>query len=722
MAIDEKYVPITLLNQYFVNKDDGLPLANGTLEFYRDVSRGTTKTVYQLSSSGGDYTYVALPNPVDLSIAGTVVNGNDDNVAIYAYPFINDPADNELTLDLYYVVCKDSDGNVQWTREAIPSINNANNPIAGEGTNFNELSNPQFSEYFLTDDSVTLTLSGSQLTFPIAPDWDFVASGTGTVLIERVPVSGNSAIPTYPSYYLQITVGTGVTSPFLRQRLAKNSGLWSGQYVAGFFVGKVGIGSNGITMKYQDASGVTSDVTIFDASLTTDWDSYGGSVQIDDSSDTLSGDDAYVDINIYLPLSNTTYITSLQVTVSPAEVQTNEIAYDQRSSNREQALMGDYYIPALNYRNAPSLMQCWDFTKNPRQFGATGSVVGATAAYAWDQTILQVNAGLTVNYTESTISDGLKLNHANADSSYALIQYLDTNDAAKFVGTKLSVNINGYTTAGGNAADDTTVFVKIFANSASNQFGTLPTSLVTIGTDGAIALTGTAVSNGWYEITRNNLPVATGTLVPLTPSSSLPSAYDLGFNNWQVGTTAQVNAGIQGIAVVVSFVPAASTTDYNTCIDSISVVPGDVPCRPAPQSYKAVLEEAQRYYEKSYEGTSAQTTANEIVCFQPGDSSNDLNAGSWGFDYQTYKRTSPTVTIYSPNSGTSATVYATLRGSAATSSTDATIASFWTLLTSNTRRVSYAPANTTTIISAILGSHSGYLVFHYSADARIGIV
>ena len=51
MALDERFIPITSLNQYFVDKDSGLPLANGTLEFFRDTARITPKAVFQLTGA-----------------------------------------------------------------------------------------------------------------------------------------------------------------------------------------------------------------------------------------------------------------------------------------------------------------------------------------------------------------------------------------------------------------------------------------------------------------------------------------------------------------------------------------------------------------------------------------------------------------------------------------------------------------------------------------------
>jgi len=733
MIPDAHYIPLTLLNQYFVDQNSGLPLAGGSLSFYRDVSRGDPKTVYQLVSTGGNYSFTPLPNPVPLGSVGTVVNAdpNGINVAIYAYPFITDPASGNLTTDLYYVVCKDSLGNVQWTREAIPTLNAGNDPIGSQGTVVNELSNPQFTQYFLQDSTVTLSVPGTTTVFPIAPDWDIVASGTGNITVQRVPVSGNQGLPTYPAYYLSVTVGTGVTNPVLRQRLYQNSGIWSGQYLSGFFAAKAGIGSNGISMIYADASGVTSNVQIFSAQLTSSWAVYGGNVELGNSSDTLSGQNAYVDILISLPLNNTTDITSLQIVVNTASFETEVQTYDQRSANRELALMGDYYLPRLEYKNVPSLLSCWDFVKNPRQTGEAGTVAGNSCQYIWDQTILQTDGGLTVDYATNPISNGLALNHQNANLAYAIIQYLDQEDASKFVGTSLSVNVNGYTTAGGNAAAATLLHVKLFANAAANQFGTLPTSLVTLDNVGTITLTGAAISNGWYEIPRNNLPTATGLLNPLS-ASLISYENDLSFNHWNISDGAKVDAGVQGFAIVVSLTPALSTTDYFTCIDSISVTPGDIATRPAPQSVTEALYDAQRFYETSFDqGTVIPTATNTgiystVLNAVGGNSNMTLSTSQFMIPWLAFKRIAPSLTLYSGASITAGNVFALLQSNSVILSGEKAI-SLWAASDINQKRALFPPPSPLAQLLHQSGgaqddSLSGIIQYHYVADARIGIV
>ena len=51
MALDERYFLFVPMSQPFIDKNSGLPLANGTLTFYRDTARTELKAVYQLSGA-----------------------------------------------------------------------------------------------------------------------------------------------------------------------------------------------------------------------------------------------------------------------------------------------------------------------------------------------------------------------------------------------------------------------------------------------------------------------------------------------------------------------------------------------------------------------------------------------------------------------------------------------------------------------------------------------
>lgn len=725
MALDERYIPLTSLNQYFVDKDTGEPLAGGTIEFFKNTAQSTNKPVYELTGTPGSYSYTALDNPVTLSAVGTAQNAGGDNVVIYAYPYDTD-ADGNLELDLYYVVCKDSDGNTQWTRQAVPHLNESNDPASDISDASNLLSNPQFTRYFLEDSATALTVSSTNQTFPIAPDWEIVASGSGTVTVTRTPVAGNTAIPTYPAYYLSIQVGSGVTACALRQRLDFNSGLWSGEFVSGFFVAKAASGSNAATMKYKDSSGSTNDVDIFDATIDSSWKSFGGSVEIGDSSNTQSGDNAYVDIELELPLSNTTDVTSLQILVSDNELGADISNYEQRPANREQALMGDWYIPRIGDKPIPSFLVGWDFPLNPAQFGASGTLTAGAGNtdYIWDQTIAQTLTG-DLTYGRSSLTTGLECTTNADDQAFCLIQYLDMKVVNKFIGSKLSVNVNAWKTAAG---DDATIRVYLFRGTAASAFPSLSTIIGTLNTDGTFD----TPASGWAEIPRSNLPTAKATLKEITANNDINSGVDYGFNGWQITDSSQL-ADTNKFAIVVTCVAPDSSSVIT--FNSISLVPGDIPTRPAPKTEEETLRDCEYYYEKSYQtgvNPGTLTAAGELV-FMQGASPQFASGSTVGiqspFDirFKTMKRSVPTTfTVYNPTkSSTSNEVFATAyRTGGAIATASVAFSTNWDASTASTWAIHYTPKNmTTAIVTGTADATSGKAAdirLHYTADSRIG--
>lgn len=138
MALDPKYMIAPPLNEYFVDKDTGFPLAGGVISFYSDVNRTTLKPVYQLTGvppySGSIYT--ALPNPLTLSSAGTLVDSFGNQVILYYYPF-----DANGNIELYYITIYSAGGVLQKTIQAWPNFVESNASSA-DFTNF--IPNGQF--------------------------------------------------------------------------------------------------------------------------------------------------------------------------------------------------------------------------------------------------------------------------------------------------------------------------------------------------------------------------------------------------------------------------------------------------------------------------------------------------------------------------------------------------------------------------------------------------
>ena len=123
------------------------------------------------------------------------------------------------------------------------------------------------------------------------------------------------------------------------------------------------------------------------------------------------------------------------------------------------------------------------------------------------------------------------------------------------------------------------------------------------------------------------------------------------------------------MAIVVCY--DTTLTTQNIIIDYVSLMAGDIPTRPAPQTADEVLRKCQYYYEMSYDsGTTtnpAGSTSNlgQLVAscrVNPITGSSVLTgyAPTFGFAYNSLKRIAPTITIYSPATGSSGKLQAIL--------------------------------------------------------------
>lgn len=173
-----RFVAAPSLEMYFVDKNTGAPLSNGTVTFYKDDDRLVLKDVYQLSGSPpySVDSFVPLPNPLTLSSYGTIMNEDGDDVIPYYFPYDGSPGDTTNTLETYYIVVK-SEGNVeQFTRENWPP----NATSSGGNTAVNDIYNYIPNGQFLTHTNISASSIGAPdgiLTEPVTPiaqgGWNF---------------------------------------------------------------------------------------------------------------------------------------------------------------------------------------------------------------------------------------------------------------------------------------------------------------------------------------------------------------------------------------------------------------------------------------------------------------------------------------------------------------------------------------------------------------------
>ena len=747
-GLDERFVIAGPLNQYFVDKTTALPLAGGKIFFFKDTDRTTPKPIFELTGTPPNYSFTALPNPVVLSSVGTIVNSSNTQVLPYYNPF-----DSDGNVELYFIVCEDANGNEQWTREAWPNITSGNNPTDLPFSIVNQMSNPQFTRTFLQEsiaEVITVTAAATQ-EFPIAPDWSFIISGTGTVTVTQLPIAGNQNIETSPPYVLDIQVGTGITECLLRQRFDVNSGLWaSTQDQDVFLAGKVLVTNNdattlGMTVSYEPSEG-GSPITIISDQFTSLAFSLLTGVTADpipQSADTKTGANGFIDIFATIPVSSSIKISSFQIV--PVFTANDDVGFDFASANRAQALMGDYFIPRLEKRREGSYLVGWDFPLNPAQFGgfatppSSNGTITATAAYLWDQTIA-VRRTADVSVIRSALTDGIEFTTSTSDEIFYVMQYLDGTQVKEMFYNRLSVNVNGFTT------DESTVKgrVFLFRGKSSAAFPVLPLDLGILNFDGTFTLTET----DWFDYPRGDREAPVFNLKTTDTSDDILEDVDYGFNGWQITDAADLD-DTDKFAILVTFsVPVSGT---KTTINSISVVPGDLPTRPSLEANEEVLDKCQFYYEKSWESPTPVATDITTAVFMQKVDITAMMSGTGiipidvifsrpiHLDFLTEKRLSvPTIELFGPSGNLTNTFDAQVRATEGfhTALTQFTFTSGFDLFYVSSKRVSYLPSvggvrneflthqfslNVSSDLANIENTIS-WMELHYTIDARLGVV
>lgn len=730
MPLLPEYVTDESLQQYFVNKDTGEPLANGYIYFYEDDNRNITKPVYELTGAPPNYTYDMLPNPVRTSAVGTPINNAGEDVAIYLRPY-----DDSGNLQLYYVRVFDENMIEQFTRQARPNISEANNPTddAGMGVT-NELSNPTFSQVlFDSANNLVLTYTGSPVggtTFNIAPDWqlNIVHTASGTVTVSRQTLTGLTGYQTNPPYTLTISAATNATSVELYQRLNGTPGLWA-KYAGsatsnnGWAATSLCLGNgSSAEVVYRPSTG--TETTLLNATNNTGaFKEFRNTVQIDPSDNTDSAATGYVDVVLKLPLGVSTVLSSVQV----VGMETNEqnVPFDQVPDNRNVDHLFHYYKPQLEYKPIPSHLIGWHFPSNPAQWGEAYAVaaIGANKSdYVWDQTIIFQDTD--DGFTASRATTGaLKIEIEVNNTQIALVQYLEQDQARDILNDKIAVHIAANKSTGSDVNGLVTLWYTAAAlpDMSSGTNNSLVSAL-------AANADVTAGNGTWVQVPRRNGERAAFTLT----SSTTENFNDIMLEGWDMAGIAAVGTATN-MAIVVSFEDQADGDILD--IHSIALCSGSVATRPAPKSPDESLRECERYYEKSYRSSVAvgtTTTENQVIKAQ---SSYGVNGGQlyfqnagFGFNYRTVKSSaSPNIRIWSPGTGTVANVRCHVWNPAAGADTEAdnVLATYWTAVGVDEKSATYTiNANLNYSQGAtdpVNYQGSGWIAFHYEIDSRIGI-
>ncbi len=447
----------------------------------------------------------------------------------------------------------------------------------------NQITNPQFTTV-LFNSSMTIT---SATETAIAPGWTILTTGAGTLKVSRTAQAGNvwtSTNATNAPYLLNME-NSGFSTVTLRQRFSGNGALFTGKSVAMNYTAS-SLNATTLTgrIAYSDVTG--QDILV--KTLTTAQTDYKAADTIDASTSSDLPSVGWTDVDFTFTTNTTVSITSIQVVSQDTEA---DINYIQISPQREIDHEFNYYNLPLQFKPIPSLLTGWDFPLNPAQLGSSGNSTG-TAAYILDQTISA--AGVSTAYTKNSATGGLQFTTSSTNNAFYILQYLSGAQAKKMLGTELSVNVNAFKSNVGSAV---TMRVYLYRAKAASSIPSLGTTIVTLSSSGAVALTGAATADNWTVINRDTLDQASTTLTAITTNSDINSNCDYGFSGWEITNSTEIG-DTDKFAIVVSF-GYISTSSVIT-INSVSLVPGAIPTRPAPQTSDEVLRECQYYFQKSF--------------------------------------------------------------------------------------------------------------------------
>lgn len=719
------YIPLQGIQTYFVDKDDGFPLAAGYINFYQDVARSVPKDVYQqVQLAANTYGFVNIGSTVPLSSVGTTQSPNDGtDIQVYLFPWEGtEAAPGEI--DLYYAEFYSSGGTLQFTREAIPSNVVGNSNIDTFAECDNQIENSQFVETFLPSTYTrTYVISTSPSTISVAPNWDIVTTGTGNVTVTQDAIA-DVATPTGAPFALRISSTSTLTSVKLRQRFTESPRLFLDNYVSGSFIAKsFNADEVNILMDYVASNGYT--VNLVNASTTND----GAYSELKNQNSTLiastnadSGRTGYVDIILTIPVLADVGISSVQAVTVLDENSTSSFVQD--STLRQRDHLFSYYEDALIYKPTKSWLVGWDFPLNPAQFSTNSAVaapaIGANKSqYVWDQTIMfqSANSGIA---TDRDTSGAIKLT-AGVNTQCAIIQYLDQDTARDLLHNKLSVYIEHNTTNATALTATVSLWYTTDASLPNIAAGTNNSIVATLNGNGKPA----TFNGNWTEVSRGTFGDA---LFYITAASS--NTYNVSsFSGWDmVGNAATNTATFFAIVVGTSTITAASNVSFL----SVSLVSGDNATRPAAQSPAEVLKDCEYFYEKSYlKGVApgAVDANNELISTMIAEYNGaftflEFSPGPFGIRYRTTKRIAPTVSVYSPVTGASDYVrYQVYNGNTQSYDAEYQLSTNFTALGSNTNGVSYRQSNSTTVYAGAAGTpREGHILYHYVADSRLGIV
>lgn len=607
---------------------------------------------------------------------------------------------------------------------------------AGFGENQTTMS--QFSEVLFSG-TLHITTPG---TYPLAPGWDLILTGTGTADITQVPIAGNQNFVNNPTFALGLSL-VGWSTANLVQRFNHNGDIWASTLLSGIpnqdgyisvsiTAQAVGSAYSPISFIYKNSVGTEQNIGNAGSINTGSYQVYNQTQLLDISDNSDTSDVAFVDIIIQLLGTGNILISNIQIVgqeVDAGSVAPTSPVYQQETNERQIDRLFHYYRDSIIFQPKNTILTGWNFPLNPFQFiNPTVATASVQTAYIADQTIIHQEAASKVSTGAATFADnfGLVVNAVAASGTrFALIQYMDSTTTEPYWGYNLSALVK----LRFSSINNTTVKFKMLLMYRS--IGAPPTISPT---EPIVAWSGNdlSVAAGWTVIKPINDPAYTVS----TSSAGANKSYM--FNGFTLPVAVSNTMYLSAVFYTVDDMSNAGTPDFFV-IDSISLVNNDFAIDTQAQTPDDVLRQCQFYYEKSYNTGSYPSTRSftgSLIIQMPvnrAGSSFDGLAATFEFAFNTVKRAAPTVNLYAFNGSIDdevgkiqATYYqngASIAGG--TSPNNALVSSFYNLPAGiSTKSVYYISkaVGTTKLVTglAYTDNASATITFQYTANALLG--
>jgi hypothetical protein len=559
------------------------------------------------------------------------------------------------------------------------------------------------------------------------------------ITVNQFTNDGNSHVSTnspYPPYYLSFS-DSSWDSVQLVQRFNNNGAIFEGGASAIAFTAGVSVPPEVITVSYAPSTSTSGSTVLFPSSTpitSSTPKEYKNAVNIPNSTNTDVGVNAYVDIIFDLPHTGVTSLTNIQLTGQNTPLSTPTFiapSFAQQTYERIVDQEFHVYKDSLLTHPKDNLLVGWTFALNPYQFVPTAITSVASFGYVADQTIIipqqWSSGGMPVGNSVSTGRGTSLQNYAftvkanTANNQFAIVQYIDTSTIAPYWDQILSSMVNARL----SLSNSTPVKFKVRLISRD-------TAIPTIAKSDPIAswtLSGEPVfASGWNAIPALNDPVYT-----LTPDNQ-----NFSFDQFAL-TIAPTDTMYLGIVIY-----TVSNLDINNSVlfNRVSLVPNDFAIDASPETWNESLRKCQYYYESSFLTFSDVGIVNApgfiLNSCQFTTLYNGVNVGllflpAFSIVFKEIKRTIPNILVYSPNTGAINNVF--IACSTANSfpapttgfNPDNLPISNWVQASQGYNVIGFRPVSTSAVMtfnpmSSATDSIHGEIAYHYTCDARLGIV